>query len=109
METPIHAFRHAALTLGLPGLLLWCLGVPAALCATLFSKRKHLDESQVVAHLGFLFVGYKHRLSFWEVMIMLRKFLVVAAVSLVSSRQHRFIRLILCLGVVFVSLILQVR
>ena len=90
-------------------MLLWCIGVPATLYGILFRARKRLHESTAVASLGFLFAGFKPSLPFWEVSIMVRKLAVVAVVSLVNDAQLRFVRLILCLGVVLLALMFQVR
>ena len=45
----------------------------------------------------------------WEMAVMVRKLAVVAAASLVSASQQAFLRLILCLAIVWVSLLLQAR
>ena len=96
------------LAVGLPGLIGWCLGVPAAFCWILFRQRRRLHMRSVAASLGFLYAGYQPRMYCWEMVIMVRKLAVVAATSLVHARQQSFMRLILCLGIIWISLLLQV-
>jgi hypothetical protein len=103
----IGVCRTFVFSAGLPGLVLWCLGVPAVFGLVLFRQRHRLHEERVLASLGFLFAGYKPRMYCWETVIMLRKLAVVAATTLVTSSQNSFMRLILCLGIIWISLLLQ--
>jgi hypothetical protein len=100
--------RAFVLFAGVPGLLLWCAGVPLLTLLVLTRQRAKLHQDDVLAFYGFLYAGYHPRLYFWEVAVMLRKFAVVAATSLVSTNGSGFARVTLCLGVVWIFLIAQV-
>lgn len=101
--------RTLAAAVGAPGLVFWCAGVPALTLLVLHRQRARLHQDDVLAFYGFLYAGYQPRLFFWEVAVMLRKFFVVAATSLVSTSDSGFTRVTLCLGTVWVFFIAQVR
>jgi hypothetical protein len=101
--------RYFAMVVGIPAAMLWCLGVPSLFCYVLHRERNRLHTESVIASLGFLYSGYHPKLCFWEISIMMRKLAIVATTSLVSNTQQSFIRLFLCLGIIWVSLLLQVR
>ena len=42
---------------GVPGLVLWCLGIPALFCAVLYRRRTALQQEKNLAALGFLYAG----------------------------------------------------
>jgi hypothetical protein len=101
--------RMFVISVGIPGLLFWCAGVPLLTLLVLYRQRADLHQDGVLAFYGFLYAGYHPRLFFWEVAVMLRKLSVVAATSLVSTTGSGYTRVTLCLGVVWVFLIAQVR
>ena len=105
------ACRAYVLAAGAPGLLLWCAGVPALFAWVLWRERRRgrLNTPRVAAAYGFLYAGYRERTFWWESTIMLRKLAVVAATTLVPAHAQDLLRLILCLGVVWIALLLQAR
>lgn len=66
---------------GMPALLVYGLGIPAACWAVLACKRSQLTSSAVQSKYGFLYLTYKPRFWWWETVALLRKvFLAVVAV-----------------------------
>lgn len=61
------------LTVSVPGLAIWGLGIPLFSTFILSYNRKNLESTQVLAKYGFLYTGYKTRFFFWESIIMYRK------------------------------------
>jgi hypothetical protein len=90
-------------------LLLWCLGIPLTCFYVLYHERKHLHDENIRAFLGFLYAGYKLESYFWEVIIMLRKLLMVAFVKLFVNNPHDLRKIMLSIGVIWLSLLAQVR
>lgn len=96
------------LYVGIPGLLLWCVGVPVLFLGVLWRERLKLHQEDVRAYLGFLYIGYRQEHYYWEVMVILRKFAVVAVTTVVHSRGMSRLRLMLMLGIVWLALVMQV-
>ena len=62
-----------ALGLGIPGFLLYVIGIPVMFSLILFLNRHQLTDPKVRRYLGILYNGYKLRYYWWEVITMLRK------------------------------------
>ena len=58
---------------GVPGLLLWVMGIPLGTWLLLREAREHLESPQVKSKYGFLFKGYHPNTYYWESVIMYRK------------------------------------
>lgn len=96
------------LYIGIPGLLLWCVGVPVLFLGVLWRERLNLHQEDVRAYLGFLYIGYRQEHYYWEVMVILRKLAVVAITTVVHSTGMSRLRLMLMLGIVWLALVMQV-
>ena len=69
------------LGVGVPGFIVWGLGIPIAAYYVLFVRRNILAKRSVRQSFGFLYAGYKPQHYYWEVVIALRKvFLAVVSV-----------------------------
>lgn len=79
--------RHLtySLTTALPVALLWGGGIPALALLLLVRYRKHLRKGSKRLMLGFLCVGYKKQLYFWEIVIIARKVTVATLHTFLSS------------------------
>ena len=62
-----------ALGVALPCIVLWGLGIPAAVWLLMKKDREKLDTIAVKQKFGFMYNGYKRSDFFWEVVIMYRK------------------------------------
>lgn len=63
--------------IGIPATMLYAFGIPIFAGALLYRARDNLDDTRVVATLGFLQEGYRRDQFYWEVVIMARKLIVV--------------------------------
>jgi hypothetical protein len=71
--------------MGIPGLLLYAVGIPAMAAGLLWAKRDQLAaDDQTIATLGFLYNGFRSKAFFWETVVMLRKVLVSAVAVLLA-------------------------
>jgi hypothetical protein len=61
------------LGVGLPVLLLFSIGFPAALGVSLFLRRDSLSEEGTRRLLGFFYLGYKLEFYWYEVLVLVRK------------------------------------
>ena len=66
-----------SLSIAVPSIIAWALGIPFFAFLLMFKERKTLDSISTREKFGFLFRGYKHRLFFWEVIIMYRKIALI--------------------------------
>ncbi|GMH32199.1 hypothetical protein BSKO_00033 [Bryopsis sp. KO-2023] len=95
------------LAIGLPGIVLFSLGVP--LWSALFLRRhkEKLHDEAFLGSYGFLYEEYEDEFYYWESFIMLRKFLVVTVLVFLSSIGLE-LQLLAALGVVILAMVLQV-
>ena len=79
-----------ALGLGIPGFLLYVIGIPVMFSLILFLNRHQLTDPMVRRYLGILYNGYKLRYYWWEVIIMLRKSAIIGCVTMFYSFGESF-------------------
>jgi len=61
------------LGLGLPTMAAYVMGIPAAAFVLLRKSRGELDEDRQKGRLGFLYLGFRRKCYYWEVVVMMRK------------------------------------
>jgi hypothetical protein len=67
-----------SLTIGVPSIILWGLGIPTIALIMLFQRRKDLHLMESKTKFGFLYNGYRiPRAYYWELFIMYRKIVVI--------------------------------
>ena len=113
------------LIVSVPCLLLWTFGIPAFALYLLMREKKHIDritskteeerseEDKVTLHeirtkFGFLFMGYDLRVMYWEVVIMLRKIILIMTcvfLSLLSSETQ----VLVSLFILIIFLLLHIK
>jgi hypothetical protein len=66
---------HLRLTgsVGVFGLAVWGLGIPAMIYALMAKEKERLDTDAAKIRYGFLYNGYKRDAYFWEIVVMYRK------------------------------------
>jgi len=74
-EDPTHF--ETAYYIALPSLIIWGLGIPAAVFALMRKNIDKLSTEKVKQQFGFLFNGYKRHNYYWEIVIMYRKILCI--------------------------------
>lgn len=91
-----------SLTVALPFLLIFSLGVPTMVLLFLFKERKHIDDLRNRVCLGFLYNGYNHRHFYWEFVIVYRKIVIICLTVFLNTVsipvQALFILLVLALS-----------
>eukprot|EP00899_Mesostigma_viride_P020510 jgi/Mesvir1/28460/Mv15883-RA.1 len=103
---------HLVVTLavGVPGIILFALGVPVASFLFLRHNRAHLETADFKRKYGFLYIGYSPRFYFWESVLMVQKLIVVAvAVFIGIYGVHEQILAALGVLIVWMILFLMVR
>ena len=67
-----------ALSVGLPALIIWGLGIPCIALMFIYQSRHILHLVETKAKLGFLYNGYRNpQAYYWEIIIMYRKIFVI--------------------------------
>jgi hypothetical protein len=70
-------------------LAVYCIGVPLIALAMLW-KYRDLDNPYVQMVLRFFYDGFKPKRFFWEIVIILRKFLITMAIIVSRTRGALF-------------------
>ena len=63
----------------IPSLIFWAIGIPN-FAIYLYQTREDLKN-----HFGWIFIGYKKKKSFWEIVIMYRKVSIIASAILLKQ------------------------
>jgi hypothetical protein len=91
-----------ALTVSLPFLIIFSIGIPTAVLGYLIRERALLNEVKNRVCLGFLYNGYKHHHFYWEFVILYRKIIIICLTVFLNTVsipvQGLFILLILILS-----------
>jgi len=65
------------LLLGIPNLVIWIFGVPLLIFYILYSRRKELDNSDNLRTYGFWYLGLKRDIFYWELLLEVKKLLMI--------------------------------
>ena len=65
------------MNVAVPGLILWGLFAPGFVLIFILKYRQHLKDKDMLTRFGFLFLGYKSHLYYWEFIIIYRKIVIV--------------------------------
>jgi hypothetical protein len=68
-----------------PCFILWGLGIPAVIYWLMAKEERDLDTDETKIQFGFLYLGYKRDVYFWEIIIMYRKIIALMIAVLLSS------------------------
>jgi len=71
------SFNVFAFGVGLPGIVIWGIGIPSFIIVLLSQVKHKLKQVETKEKYGFLYRGYKKRFYYWESIIMYRKLLLV--------------------------------
>ncbi|TNV88036.1 hypothetical protein FGO68_gene5296 [Halteria grandinella] len=93
-----------SLTIALPSIIIWGLGIPTMAVFMLYQRRKELGVIETKAKFGFLYNGYRiPQAYYWELVIMYRKIIVIfiqvflAQLGKIVQALTMLLFLILCL------------
>ena len=67
-----------AMRYGLAIVIIWIIGFPLLGMVILWKNRNNLDDEEVRAQYGFLYVGLKTKSFYWEIMLHFRKILIIS-------------------------------
>ena len=95
-----------ALTVALPSIILWGIGVPAIFLLIITSERKKFYEIETKIKYGFMVNGYKPRKYYWEFVILYRK-IVIITISVFIGQISVSIQALTIMGVLILMIILQ--
>lgn len=99
--------RFLAYLVGIPGLVLFTVGIPVGLLVFLVSKKEMLYTPAYLNTYGFVYEAYVDDHMYWEVLTMARKALVAAIVVFGYSLGPN-LQGVLALGVLIVALVMQI-
>ncbi|KAJ6234052.1 insulin-like growth factor binding protein [Anaeramoeba flamelloides] len=93
------------LPLSIISIVLYIVGIPILIVYLLVKNSKVLTEKEFDLKFGLLCSRYSKSFFFWEIIIMIRKLLIVIIKSFVS--EYTILQIILLLIILFATLILQ--
>ena len=91
---------------GIPGVGIWCLGIPAVAMLIIIKNRRELTYINIKAKYGFLYNGYKPERFYWEFVIIYRKILVIF-ISVFISTVSIEVQALSVMLVIFIAFYLQ--
>jgi hypothetical protein len=103
-----NSHRSSLLSMVLPGLLVWCFGLPTLCLLVMIRTRNRLTSDSTCLQFSFLFKGYTGKHFYWEFIILYRKMALISCAvffSLVSTMAQA----LSVLAVLLVYLSLQVH
>lgn len=95
-----------ALTLALPAIVIWGVGLPGVILGCIVRYRKQLRNIAVKVRFGFLVKGYADSRYYWEFIIIYRK-LIIIGIATFLSRIAKMTQALIALSVLVLSLVLQ--
>lgn len=102
-NTPCYTGLHLLLALGfgLPGLVLWVIGIPLGSFLFLRAHKREFDEFEFSLRFGFIYDDYRRKSYYWESIIFLRK-LALVMITVFAASVDALLQL---LGVLFVAVL----
>jgi len=104
--SPDH--NDSLLSMVLPGLIVWCIGLPSLCLIAMIRARNHLMSSSVCMQFSFLFKGYTPKHFYWEFVIVYRKMALICS-SVFFSLVSTMAQALSVLAILLVYLSLQVH
>ncbi|EWS72116.1 transmembrane protein, putative (macronuclear) [Tetrahymena thermophila SB210] len=83
-------FQYNLLIYIIPILIFWVLLVPSILILILKTKIIYLDQFQLKCKLGFIYHEYKKQYYYWEIVKIVFKMIIIAAISLTDNPGIQF-------------------
>lgn len=95
-----------ALTVALPCILLWGIGVPAVCLIVITAERRKFHEMDTKIKYGFLVNGYKEGEYYWEFVILYRKIIIIS-ISVFLAQISVAIQALAIMGVLVIMIAIQ--
>lgn len=98
--------KHVLYSVGvaIPGIIIWCIFIPAFLLILLYRRRKQLNSAAEKIKYGFLYKGFKSNRYYWEFVIMLRKIIIICSSVFLKSTSPGIQALIVFVVILFAYL-----
>ncbi|GAX73320.1 hypothetical protein CEUSTIGMA_g774.t1 [Chlamydomonas eustigma] len=96
----------AVMALGVPGVICFCLGVPAFSFYFMWRNKHRLYQQGFLRAYGFIYSDYRDGAYYWETVVLLRKFLIVLVVVFLLPAGAQM-QVLVALGVIIVAMVLQ--
>eukprot|EP00736_Rhodelphis_marinus_P000669 Rmarinus@m.14180 len=100
--------RNELMSVGLPCLIFYVVGIPLVMFWILHQNRQKLDNKEVQMMLGFLFLGFEDEYYYWECWVTIRKMLV-SFIIVVLSLLGEEVQGIGILGILFLSCVMHMK
>eukprot|EP00898_Chlorokybus_atmophyticus_P008381 jgi/Chlat1/8544/Chrsp82S07944 len=71
--------------IGIPGVIIFCIGVPLFTFIILYRKRKFLFMEATAKYYGFLYAGYRRKMYYWECIVCLQKLALIFVLVFLSQ------------------------
>ena len=109
LQEPCVKGRHLAytLTVCLPQILLYVLGLPLAATLLLHRNRKRLMHQRTQFRWGLLYAGYRADVFWWELTIIMRKIVLVLVGGVFGARLGPDMQVYMALAMVVVFIVLH--
>jgi hypothetical protein len=80
-----NAHKTWTLSVALPSMIFWGLGIPLLALIYLYKLKNQIDDQKTRERWGFIFNGFKKNFYFWEIVISYRKILIIFISVFASS------------------------
>ena len=84
-----------------PSFIFWAYIIPFFILGCLYRYRKRLNDITVYRKLNFFYVGYKQNYYYWDILIFLRKSLVITISIIVEDTLVKLFIAMIVIGVYF--------
>jgi hypothetical protein len=89
----------------LPQVLLFVVGMPLSAAVVLWRHRHHLHNERTQFRFGILYAGYRDKLFWWEITIVIRKLVMVMVGGVFASRLGPDMQVYLSLALVVIFVV----
>lgn len=76
-----------ALTVALPSIIIWGVGVPSIILGYLVRKREVLNDIKLRCRFGFFYNGFRSSYFYWEFLILYRKIIIVSLLVFLGNES----------------------
>lgn len=108
MQIKCWSEKHTyyAINIALPGLIIWCITIPAICMFILIRNKRFLNEVPMRLRFGFLYNGYSSRYYYWEFIILYKKMIIIFLKDYLGNISQS-IQALTAISVLLLSLYLQ--
>ena len=86
----------------LPGFFIWAYVFPIFVLIVLIKNRNNLNDMRVYRKMNFFYVGYKAKYYYWDILIFLRKSLIITLPIIVENPMLKLMIAMIIMGAYFI-------